>query len=288
VSRYKFTIEYDGRPFVGWQRQDNGPSVQAAIEEAIRLFCGENVRVAGAGRTDAGVHAAGQVAHVDLTRDVEPDRLMAAVNHHLRPQPIAILAASAAQSDFDARLSAIRRAYRYRIVNRRAPLALDAGFAWRIPFPLDAAAMGEGAGHLVGHHDFTSFRATECQALSPMRTLDRLAVHRTGDEVVIEAEARSFLHHQIRNIAGTLAMVGAGRRPPGWVSEVLKARDRRRAGPTAPPDGLCFLWVRYPEPTPSMASVADSSVSASAKSPATNSMAATPETPSNDRNMNHS
>lgn len=245
MARYKLTIEYDGRPFVGWQRQASGLSVQQAIEEAIFRFCGEDVRITAAGRTDAGVHAAGQVAHVDIARPTVPDTVRDAVNQHLKPLPIAILAAEAVDQSFDARTSAVRRAYRYRIVNRRPPLALEAGRAWQVMRPLDAAAMHRAARHLVGRHDFTSFRAAECQARSPVKTIDRLDVIRRGEAIEIEAEARSFLHHQIRNIAGTLKLVGEGKRPPVWVAEVLAARDRSAAGATAPPDGLCFLWVRY-------------------------------------------
>ena len=247
MTRYKLTIEYDGRPFVGWQRQANGLSVQQSVEEAILRFCGEEVRITAAGRTDAGVHAIGQVAHADIARPTDPGTVRDALNFHLKPLPVAILSAEAVDECFDARTSAILRAYRYRIVNRRAPLALEAGQAWQVSRPLDAAAMHEAAQHLVGHHDFTSFRAAECQAKSPLRTMDRLDVVRRGEAVEIEAEARSFLHHQIRNIAGTLKLVGEGKRPPGWVAEVLAARDRAAAGATAPPDGLCFLWVRYRE-----------------------------------------
>lgn len=245
MTRYKLTIEYDGRPFVGWQRQAHGLSVQQAVEEAIQCFCGEAVRITAAGRTDAGVHAIGQVAHADIARPTDPGTVRDAVNFHLKPLPVAILAAEAVDDGFDARTSAILRAYRYRIVNRRAPLALEAGQAWQVSRPLDAAAMHEAAQHLVGHHDFTSFRAAECQAKSPMRTIDRLDVVRRGEAIEIEAEARSFLHHQIRNITGTLKLVGEGKHPPGWVAEVLAARSRAAAGATAPPDGLCFLWVRY-------------------------------------------
>jgi tRNA pseudouridine38-40 synthase len=264
MARYKLTIEYDGRPFVGWQRQAHGLSVQQAVEEAIQRFCGEAVRITAAGRTDAGVHAAGQVAHADIARPTDPGTVRDAVNFHLKPLPVAILAAEEVEGSFDARTSAILRAYRYRIVNRRAPLALEAGRAWQVARPLDAAAMHEAAQHLVGHHDFTSFRAAECQARSPMRTMDRLDVARRGEAVEIEAEARSFLHHQIRNIVGTLKLVGEGKRPPGWVAEVLAARDRAAAGATAPPDGLCFLWVRYREDRATRSTQPPSSSEASA------------------------
>jgi tRNA pseudouridine38-40 synthase len=272
MARYKLTIEYDGRPFVGWQRQANGLSVQQAVEEAITRFCGEDIRITAAGRTDAGVHAIGQVAHADIARPTDPGTVRDALNFHLKPLPVAILAVEDVDERFDARTSAILRAYRYRIVNRRAPLALEAGQAWQVSRPLDAAAMHEAAQHLVGHHDFTSFRAAECQAKSPMRTMDRLDVVRRGEAVEIEAEARSFLHHQIRNIAGTLKLVGEGKRPPGWVVEVLAARRRAAAGATAPPDGLCFLWVRYRDASVAPAIQADISSDATASnttSPAT-------------------
>ena len=246
MTRYRLTIEYDGRPFVGWQRQTNGPSVQQAVEEAIHAFCGETVRVQCAGRTDAGVHALAQVAHVDLERDAPADKLRDAVNYHLKPQPVAVLEAAVAPPEFNARTSAIGRSYRYRIVNRRAPLALDTGRAWHVIRPLDAAAMHEAARELVGHHDFTSFRASECQAKSPEKTLDRLDVTRMGEEIEIAAEARSFLHHQVRNMVGTLKLVGEGKWRAEDVARALKARDRSAAGPTAPADGLYLVAVRYP------------------------------------------
>jgi len=246
VTRYKLTIEYDGRPFVGWQRQDNGPSVQQAVEQAIFAFCGQKARVQCAGRTDAGVHAMGQVAHVDLDREPPADTLRDAVNAHLRPQPVAVRDAVAVSPEFDARRSAIRRSYRYRIVNRRAPLTLDAGRAWLIKRPLDAERMHAAAQELVGHHDFTSFRASECQAKSPLKTLDRLDVSRHGEEILVEAEARSFLHHQVRNMVGTLRLVGEGKWSAADVSRALEARRRSAAGPTAPADGLYLMTVGYP------------------------------------------
>ena len=249
MPRYKLILEYHGGPFVGWQRQANGPSVQQALEEAIQRFCGEAVRTTCAGRTDAGVHAAGQVAHVDLTRDWPADTVRDAVNFHLRPQPVAVLAAAQVTEDFDARHSALRRHYRYRIVNRRAPLTVDRGLAWHIVEPLDEALMHAAAQCLVGRHDFTSFRAAECQAASPVKTLDRLDVTRSGDKIVIEARARSFLHHQVRNMVGTLRLVGRGRWTPDDVARALAARDRAAGGPTAPPDGLCFLAADYPPMT---------------------------------------
>lgn len=250
MTRYKLTIEYDGRPFVGWQRQANGPSVQQAIEEAIFRFCGEEVRITVAGRTDAGVHALGQVAHVDLRRETAPDTIQGALNFHLKPAPVAILAVEAVPQTFDARMSAIRRSYRYRIVNRRAPLTFEAGLAWQVARPLDAAAMHEAAQELVGHHDFTSFRAAECQARSPVKTLDRLEVRRFGEEIEIVAEARSFLHHMVRNMVGTLKLVGEGKWTPKDVARALRARDRSAAGPTAPPDGLYLVGVGYPATAP--------------------------------------
>ncbi|WP_207480254.1 tRNA pseudouridine(38-40) synthase TruA [Arenibaculum pallidiluteum] len=244
-TRWRLLIEYDGRPFVGWQRQDNGPSVQGAIEAAIQRFCGETVTLFAAGRTDAGVHARGQVAHFDCAKPLEARAVRDAVNHHLRPQPVAILTAEAVDETFHARLSARQRGYLYRIVNRKAPLALDAGRAWHIAKPLDAEAMHAAAQLLVGHHDFTSFRASLCQAKSPLKTLDRLDVVRDGDEVRVTARARSFLHHQVRNMVGTLAQVGEGRWTADDVRTALEARDRSAAGPTAPADGLFFTDVVY-------------------------------------------
>ena len=245
MTRYRLTVEYDGRPFVGWQRQENGRSVQQVVEEAIRAFCGETVRVQCAGRTDAGVHALGQVAHVDLDGDPPGDTVRDAVNFHLRPHPVAVLEAVAVGPEFHARLSAVRRAYLYRIVNRRAPLTLDAGRAWHVIRDLDAEAMQAAARRLVGHHDFTSFRASQCQAKSPVKTLDRLEVRRRGAEIRIEAEARSFLHHQVRNMVGTLELVGAGKWRATEVDRALAARDRSAAGPTAPADGLYLVAVGY-------------------------------------------
>ncbi|HYD98375.1 MAG TPA: tRNA pseudouridine(38-40) synthase TruA [Alphaproteobacteria bacterium] len=246
MQRFKLTVEYDGRPFAGWQRQDNGPSVQQALEEAAARLDGRPVAVTGAGRTDAGVHATGQVAHLDLEKPLRPDQVRDALNFHLRPAAVAVLRAEAAAPDFHARFSCLGRAYRYRIVNRRAPLTFEAGLAWQVNRPLDAGAMAAAAAHLVGRHDFSSFRAAECQAASPVRMLDRLEVRREGECVVVEAAARSFLHNQVRIMVGTLAEVGLGRRRPEWVAEALAARSRAAAGRTAPPDGLTFTAAFYP------------------------------------------
>jgi tRNA pseudouridine38-40 synthase len=245
MPRYRLIIEYDGTPYVGWQAQDNGPSVQAAIADAIKAFSGEQPAVSGAGRTDAGVHALGQVAHVDLVKDWDGDTVRDAINFHLRPQPIAVLAAAPADAAFDARFSATRRHYLYRIVNRRADLTLDHNRAWRVPRPLDAAAMHAAAQALVGRHDFTTFRAAECQAKSPVKTLDRLDVTRDGEELRITASARSFLHHQVRSMVGSLVHVGEGKWRAGDLAAALAARDRTRCGQVAPPHGLYLMRVDY-------------------------------------------
>ncbi len=245
MPRYKLTLEYDGSGFVGWQRQDNGPSIQQALEAAVAAFSGERVTVHGAGRTDAGVHALGQVAHFDLTRARETDVVRDAVNHHLSPAAIAVVAVEAVGDGFDARRSAVERTYRYRIANRRGPLALDRGRAWRVAKLLDVAAMDGAARVLVGRHDFTSFRASECQAKSPDKTLDALTVSRDGDDIVATARARSFLHHQVRNMVGTLKLVGEGKWTAQDVADALAACDRAKAGPTAPAEGLYLVAVRY-------------------------------------------
>jgi tRNA pseudouridine38-40 synthase len=245
MPRYRMTVEYDGGPFVGWQRQDNGPSVQAAIEAAIARCSGETVSVIGAGRTDAGVHARGQVLHVDLAKAWDAFRLSEAVNHYLKPEPIAVLEASLAADDFHARFSATERRYRYLVANRRAPLTIDRAQAWQVMPPLDAAAMDLAAQRLVGHHDFSSFRASLCQAKSPVKTLSRLSVRRDDDLVLVEAAAPSFLHHQVRNIVGTLLLVGLGKWTADDVSAALAARQRARAGETAPAHGLTLMTVVY-------------------------------------------
>jgi tRNA pseudouridine38-40 synthase len=245
MPRYKLVLEYDGGPFVGWQRQDNGSSVQAAVEAAIRRFCGESPTVHAAGRTDAGVHAAGQVAHVDLERQAPPDTLRDAVNFHLRPLPVAVLSAAVVDDAFHARFSARARVYRYTVCNRRAPPVLERGRCWWLARPLDAAAMAAAARLLVGRHDFSTFRAALCQASSPVKTLDRLDVERLGDDILIEAGARSFLHHQVRNMVGALARVGAGRWSEADLAAALAARDRRCGAATAPAAGLCLTAVDY-------------------------------------------
>ncbi len=245
MPRYRLTLEYDGTPFVGWQRQDNGPSVQAAIEAATARFTGETVTATAAGRTDAGVHARGQVIHIDLAKEWDPFRVAEAMNHHLKPDPIAVLEATRVTDDFHARFSATERRYRYRIVNRRAPLAVERDRAWQVSQPLDAEAMDAAAQRLVGKHDFSTFRASLCQAASPVKTLSRLAVARDGDTLTIDAAAPSFLHHQVRNIAGTLLLVGLGKWTPDDVTAALAACDRARGGETAPAHGLYLMEVRY-------------------------------------------
>lgn len=245
MPRYRLTVEYDGAGLVGWQRQTNGPSVQAALEDAILGFCGEEVTVRGSGRTDAGVHALGQVCHFDLASERDPDVVANALNAHMRPAAIAVLDAAVAAPDFDARRDATARTYLYRISNRRAPLALDRGRAWWHPRPLDADAMAEGARRLIGNHDFSTFRAAECQAKSPVKTLDRLDVERQGDEIHVRGQARSFLHNQMRAMVGTLGLVGEGKWSADDVSLALEAKDRRKGGPNAPPGGLYLVRIDY-------------------------------------------
>jgi tRNA pseudouridine38-40 synthase len=245
VTRWKITIEFDGRPFVGWQRQENGPSVQAAVEKAIAGFSGETVTLHGAGRTDSGVHALGQVAHFDLEKDASAETVRDALNFHLKPEPVAVLRAKTADPGFHARISAQRRHYLYRILNRRAPPTLEAGRVWHVAAPLDTERMRQAANALVGKHDFTSFRAAACQADSPIKTLDALEVAQAGEEIHATARARSFLHHQVRNMVGTLKLVGEGKWGLAEVSAALAARDRAAAGPTAPAEGLYLTQVDY-------------------------------------------
>jgi len=245
MPRYKLTVEYDGAPFAGWQMQADLPTVQGVLTEAVAALSGEKVQVQGAGRTDAGVHARGQVAHVDLARDWDTDTVRDALNAHLRPHPVAVLAAERVAGDFNARTSAVKRHYLYRIVNRRADLALDAGHAWRVPRPLDEAAMHAAAQRLVGKHDFTTFRSAECQAKSPVKTLQQLDVTRRGDEVRVRASARSFLHSQVRSMVGSLVLAGEGKWTADDLARVLAARDRTACGPVAPPDGLYLMQVDY-------------------------------------------
>ena len=245
MPRYKLIIEYDGAPFCGWQIQDNGPSVQGALEDAVKAICGEQVRVHGAGRTDAGVHALAQVAHCDIAKHFVPGRFRDGLNAHLRPHPIGVLSADIVPDTFEARFSAKKRHYLYRITNRRANLALDIGRAWRLPRPLDTDAMHAAAQRLVGKHDFTTFRDTECQAKSPEKTLDQLDVIRDGDAVHIVTSARSFLHSQVRSMVGSLVWVGEGRWSADDLAAALAARNRAACGPVAPPDGLYLVRVDY-------------------------------------------
>ena len=247
MTRFAFRIEFDGRPFMGWQRQAHGPSVQQALEDAIATIVGAPAIVHAAGRTDAGVHATAMRAHVELETALSPFRLMEAVNARLRPQPVAILDCQEVPGDWHARFSCVGRRYAYRIINRRAPLTFEAGLVWRVTQPLDSDAMQAGARHLVGLHDFTTFRSAHCQSASPVKTLDRLDVIRDGDRITIHAAARSFLHHQVRSMVGCLALVGMERWTPDAVGEALAARDRARLGLNAPPDGLYFADAVYPD-----------------------------------------
>ena len=245
MTRFKLLLEYDGGPYVGWQRQKNGHSVQAALETAARAFCGEDIAVHGAGRTDAGVHALGQVAHIDIAQDRDAETVLDALNHFLIDEPIVVLAAEAVNGEFHARFSATGRHYRYRILNRRPRPAVNRGQVWWVPTVLDVEAMNDAAQELIGEHDFTSFRATLCQAKSPVKSIEKLTVRRDGEEILIEVSARSFLHHQVRNIAGTLSLVGKGKWTRKDVADALAARERSAGGPTAPADGLYLVRVDY-------------------------------------------
>jgi tRNA pseudouridine38-40 synthase len=245
MPRYKLTIEYDGTPFAGWQRQINGRSVQQVVEKAIEGFAGHAVRIHCAGRTDAGVHATHQVAHADLEKEWRTDTVRDATNAHLKSEPVSVLAAEIVPDGFHARTSARRRYYLYRILNRRSPPSLDLNRVWHVPWPLDADAMHAAAQVLVGRHDFTTFRAAECQAKSPVKTLDRLDVERSGDEITLKASARSFLHHQVRSMVGTIMLAGAQRWTLEDVRQALDAKDRTRCGPMAPACGLYLVGVDY-------------------------------------------
>jgi len=245
MTRFRLTLEYDGRPFMGWQRQNHGPSVQQALEEAAHAITGEECAVHAAGRTDAGVHATAMAAHVDIARPITAFRLMEALNARLRPAPVAVLDCAEVPGDWHARFSCVGRSYEYRVINRRAPLTLDAGLAWRVPAVLDVAAMREGAARLIGRHDFTTFRSAHCQADNPVRTLDRLQIETAGEEISFLVEARSFLHHQVRSMVGCLVLVGRGRWTPDDIARALAARDRAALGLNAPPDGLYFTGARY-------------------------------------------
>ena len=245
MTRIRLLIEYDGAPFAGWQRQPDQPSVQGALEEAAGKIAGEPVIIQGAGRTDAGVHATGQVAHFDLAREIEEQTIADALNFHLRPAPVAVLEAKYTGDDFHARFDAVRRHYRYVIINRRADLTLERGRVWRVPSRLDTDAMNQAAQSLIGRHDFTTFRDQLCQAKEPVRTLDTLDIARYGERIEITCSARSFLHKQVRSMVGSLVDVGRGHRPVDWVAQALAARDRKACGPVAPPDGLFLERVDY-------------------------------------------
>lgn len=245
MPRYRLTLEWDGRPFMGWQRQSHGPSVQQALEEAIAKITGETVSATAAGRTDAGVHARAMPVHFDCDKDLPPFRMQEAINAVIRPHPVAILACSLAEEDWHARFSCIGRVYDYLIINRRPPLTLEDGLAWRVVQDLDADAMHDAAQRLVGLHDFTTFRSVHCQSASAVKTLDRLDVTRTADRIIIRAEARSFLHHQVRSMVGCLMLVGRGQWTADDMSDALEAKDRAALGQNAPPDGLYFVGARY-------------------------------------------
>ena len=247
MTRFALTLEYDGGPFMGLQRQDHGPTVQQAVEEGVQAVTGETVTMHSAGRTDSGVHALAMRSHVDIAKAIEPFRLMEALNALLRPAPVAVLACEIVPDDWHARFSCLGRAYEYRIANRRAPLTLEKGKAWHLARELDAEAMHRAGQALVGRHDFTTFRSAHCQAKDPVKTLDRLDVRREGDHVIVEAAARSFLHHQVRSMVGTLALVGQGQWREEQVAEALAAKDRAALGLNAPSEGLYFVRAVYPE-----------------------------------------
>ena len=248
MPRYKLTIEYDGKPYMGWQVQKHGPSVQGALQDAVAKFNGAPVKVQGAGRTDAGVHALGQVAHVDLVKDLRADKVRDALNFHLGEEPISILDSELVDDEWHARFDAIERSYVYRILDRRPKLAIDKGRVWRIPVKLDPEAMHRSAQALIGEHDYSTFRDTNCQAKSPIRSVDEITVERVGEEVQIYVRARSFLHRQVRSFAGCLAEVGRGFWDEGQVKTALEARERSACGPVAPAEGLYLLDVVYPKP----------------------------------------
>ena len=245
MFRYKITIEYDGTAYVGWQIQDNGLSVQEVLSTALKNLTGEEFVPKGSGRTDAGVHALGQVAHIDLSKEWNLSKIRDGLNYHLRPAPIAVTKAEVVDEEFDARFSAIRRHYRYVIVNRRARLTIDRAYAWQVPRPLDHELMNEAAQSFVGHHDFTTFRSTHCQAKSPLKTIDTVSVLRDGEKVIVECSARSFMHNQVRSMVGSLAEVGMGKWPVSGIQSAIDAKDRAACGPVAPAHGLYFLKVEY-------------------------------------------
>ncbi len=246
MPRYFLTIEYDGTPFVGWQTQENGPSVQDALERAVKGFSGEDTKAVAAGRTDTGVHALGMVIHIDLSKEYPLDTIRDALNYHLKPNPIAVILVQAVPDDLHARFSCLRRHYLYRLQSRRAPFVLHLKRSWRRNYPLDIDAMRKGAAHLIGHHDFTTFRSTHCQGLSPVKTVDEITIEKVDDEIHLRCVAKSFLHNQVRSFVGTLEMVGAGKWAPDRVKEALEARNRAACGPVAPAHGLYFQQADYP------------------------------------------
>ena len=248
MQRYRLTLEYDGGPFVGWQRQVGQLSVQGVLEAAAEALDGRPVEVIGAGRTDAGVHALGQVAHLDLRRDLRPEKARNALNAHLRPHPVAVLRAEIVAADFHARFDAVERSYLYRISNRRADLVLERGRMWRVPVPLDVDAMHAAAQALVGRHDFSTFRDSKCQADSPVKSINAISVSRLDEDIAVRCAARSFLHRQVRSIVGSLVEVGRGRESSGWIADILVAADRTLCGPVAPPEGLYLAGVKYDPP----------------------------------------